>query len=219
MKLCPFDLSEETLLTYPTYVAPRFLKNPVARRKTYLDPRDIRDLPVILRRWEIAIREGPEAEQEFIDSRNGELKQRDLDAMGLACKRRQHSRGKRNTSDQWDVRGHDVPGGRLTRWLVKGLAGLNDEARMTAKKQRRKALDRIRTYARNVEDPLDREALWALIPVIGYKGFPTWDEVVAAVQVMDLLDLALVGRTSRGNERPEGPGRQGERTSQLHTQR
>ncbi len=103
------------------------------------------------------------------------------------------SRGKRNTSDQWDVKGHDVPGGRLTRSLVKGLAGLDDEARMTAKTQRRRALNRIRRYARNVEDPLDREALWALIPVIGYKGYPAWDEVVAGVQVMDLLDLARRG--------------------------
>lgn len=84
VELCPFDLSEETLLAYPPYIAPRFLKNPLARRRTYLwDPRDIRDLPVTLRRWEEAIQGGPDAVEEFIERRNGELKQRDLDAMGL----------------------------------------------------------------------------------------------------------------------------------------
>ncbi len=84
VQLCPFELSEETLLAYPAYIVPRFLKNPMARRKTYLwDPRDIRDLPVILRRWEDAIRRGPDALHEFVAARNGELKQRDLDAMAL----------------------------------------------------------------------------------------------------------------------------------------
>jgi hypothetical protein len=86
VELCPFELSEETLLAYPDFVAPRFLKNPRARRRTYLwDPRDIRDLPVVLRRWEEAIQAGPEALQEFVDGRYAQLKQRDLDAMGPAA--------------------------------------------------------------------------------------------------------------------------------------
>lgn len=80
--ICPFCVSEESLLAYPEFVLPRFAKNPRAKRKTYLwDPRDLQALPWVLKRWERAIAEGPEAEAEFERQRWRELTQRDMSAM------------------------------------------------------------------------------------------------------------------------------------------
>lgn len=83
VRCCPFEVSEETLLTYPDFIVPRFVKNPRARRKTYLwDPRDIRALPTVLRRWQQAIAAGSDAEREFQELRYAEVTERDLAAMG-----------------------------------------------------------------------------------------------------------------------------------------
>ena len=84
VRYCPFAVSEETLLTYPDFILPRFVKNPRARRKTYLwDPRDIRALPTVLRRWQLAIAAGEEAERQFQELRYAEVAERDLAAMGI----------------------------------------------------------------------------------------------------------------------------------------
>lgn len=82
VRCCPFELSEETLLAYPDFVIPRFVKNPKAKRKTYLwDPRDIRALPTILRRWQEAIEGGAGSEREFQNLRYAEFTERDLAAL------------------------------------------------------------------------------------------------------------------------------------------
>jgi integrase len=44
-----------------------------------------------------------------------------------------------------------------------------------------------------VDDPRDREALWSLVPRIGYSGHPTWEEVSAARTGSDFLTLAYRG--------------------------
>lgn len=84
VELCPFPAEDETLIGYPEYILPRFEKNPLAKRPTYLwDPRDIRDLPTVLRRWRAALRGGADATAEFIASREMELNARDCHALGL----------------------------------------------------------------------------------------------------------------------------------------
>lgn len=103
------------------------------------------------------------------------------------------SRGVKGTGDAWDVKGKDVPNGRLSRSLIKGLSAFDKEEREEERRKRRMALDRLRVHARNVEDPLDREALWALVPLIGRVGYPSWDEVVAARTAVDYLALAHRG--------------------------
>lgn len=103
------------------------------------------------------------------------------------------SQDKPMTGDQWDVKGKDVPGGRVTRSLRKGLSRLNKSERKDEIKRRHKALNRLRVHARNVEDSSDCQALWALVPKIGLVGFPTWKEVVSAIQKTDFLSLAHRG--------------------------
>lgn len=77
---CPFALSDETLLGYPEFVIPRFVKNPRAKRKAYLwDPRDIQALPSVLHRWQKAIAAG--RENEFEEERAAELTARDLKSL------------------------------------------------------------------------------------------------------------------------------------------
>ena len=100
---------------------------------------------------------------------------------------------KRGTGEIWDVKGQDVPGGRYTRSLRKGLTRVADEERQSVVKERRAALDRIRASASAAEDPSDRDALWNLIPEIGLSGYPTWADVVEARTSRSLVVLARRG--------------------------
>ena len=84
VRLCPFAVSEDTLLAYPEYVLPRRAKNPRAKRKTYLwDPQDLRALPVVLKQWERAIDGGSADEENFMRERLSQLEARDLRAMEI----------------------------------------------------------------------------------------------------------------------------------------
>ena len=128
------------------------------------------------------------------------------------------SRGVRGTGDQWDVKGQDVPGGRFSRSLVMGLGNVEDAERKKEIKRRRQALNRLRAHARNAEDHRDREALWALIPKIGLSGFPTWDEVVAAVREVDYLALAHRGELhAETNARRDRDADNSERRTCAHS--
>jgi hypothetical protein len=94
--------------------------------------------------------------------------------------------------DRWDVKGLDVPGRRFNRSVMKGLGHLDDAAQAKHKKARHAALDRFRAIARDMEEQ-DKQAVWSLIPRIGLKGYPTWDEVVAARNKTEILALATRG--------------------------
>lgn len=79
--LCPFEVSAESLLGYPDWICPRVARNPAAQRGTPLfwDPRDILALPLVLRQWETARREG--REEEFEAERRRFLAERDRRAL------------------------------------------------------------------------------------------------------------------------------------------
>lgn len=94
--------------------------------------------------------------------------------------------------DRWDVKGLDVPGGRFSRSVMKGLGQLDDDSQAKHKKTRYAALDRFRAVARDLEEQ-DKEAVWSLVPRIGLKGYPTWEEVVAARNKTEILALATRG--------------------------
>lgn len=97
------------------------------------------------------------------------------------------------TGDVWDVKGRDVPRGRVTRALMKGLSGASDAERDDLKRKRRAALDLLRAQAKGIEDSQDREALWDLVPKIGFAGYPSWEEVSAARSEAEFLKLAYRG--------------------------
>lgn len=98
----------------------------------------------------------------------------------------------KGSGDRWDVKGADVPGGRFNRSVMMGLGQLDDSAQTKEKKARHAALDRFRAVARDL-DVQDRDSVWALISVIGRKGYPTWKEVVAARNRIEILTLAQRG--------------------------
>jgi hypothetical protein len=80
VETCMIKMGEETLLSYPNWIAPRTILNPAARRKVYYwDPRDILDLPRVLRLWNRAVEAGPEAEAEFKRDRIAMLERRDAE--------------------------------------------------------------------------------------------------------------------------------------------
>lgn len=98
-------------------------------------------------------------------------------------------RGRNRTGKAWDVKGNDVPKGRFSRSLDMGLAGEGEAARNSIRAKRRRALDHLRLLARNADEK-DRDAYWALIPRIGFAGWPTWDEVMTVRSEADFLELA-----------------------------
>jgi integrase len=103
------------------------------------------------------------------------------------------STAKKGFGEIWDAKGQDVPGGRVRRSVQTGYSGLTERERTAATKKRRTALDLLRRYAAATEDEQDRTALWALVPVIGRSGYPTWDEMIAARSPSDFLALAHRG--------------------------
>ncbi len=76
LELAPFELSEETLLSYPEFICPRTRKNPNSKRSALLwDPRDVLALPLVLRQWHHAIELGQESG--FVAERERLLAERD----------------------------------------------------------------------------------------------------------------------------------------------
>lgn len=85
--LAPFAVTEETLLRYPEWILPRRVKNPRAKRKTYLwDPGDLLALPAVLTQWQQARSEGLDAESDFRERRLHELGERDLRTLGYTLR-------------------------------------------------------------------------------------------------------------------------------------
>jgi integrase len=103
------------------------------------------------------------------------------------------NRGIKGKGDEWDVKGKDVPGGRMRRSVMKGLTHTSPKDKATIKSARHAALDRIRAHARAADDARDRDALWSLVARIGYVGHPTWEEVTAARTGSEFLTLAYRG--------------------------
>lgn len=59
---CPFEVSDETLRTYPEAVLPRIRQQPKSRKRhvLYFDPRDVAALPIRLDGWWRSIEAGEE---------------------------------------------------------------------------------------------------------------------------------------------------------------
>lgn len=95
--------------------------------------------------------------------------------------------------EEWDVKGKDVPGGRMRRSVMKGLTHRSERERTLVKKERHAALDRLRAHARAADDLRDRDTLWALVPRIGYSGHPSWNDVTKARTRSEFLALAYSG--------------------------
>lgn len=75
---CPFDITPESLLSYPEFVVPRIPRNPDSEQAGYLiDPRDIYALPVVLRRWKQAKESEDDSEEAFRRRRMRELRERE----------------------------------------------------------------------------------------------------------------------------------------------
>lgn len=73
---CAFEISQESLLLYPEWILPRIMKNPRAKRPSWLfDPRDIAALPAILSLWNRA--RANQREEEFRLDRLAEIEERD----------------------------------------------------------------------------------------------------------------------------------------------
>jgi integrase len=103
------------------------------------------------------------------------------------------SRGHRGTGRIWDVKGKDIPTGRARRSLEMGLSRLSEKERRDAKKRRRGTLDLLRRHAATLQDERDRAVLWALVPRIGFAGYPSWDEMLASRSAAAFLALAYRG--------------------------
>lgn len=83
LELGPLDISEETLIGYPTWICPRLRKDPRRSGSPYLwDPRDILALPIVLRQWMDARQRGNEAD--FRRRREQLLEKRDHAALTRA---------------------------------------------------------------------------------------------------------------------------------------
>ncbi|MDT8436689.1 MAG: hypothetical protein RRA92_08025 [Gemmatimonadota bacterium] len=84
-RLCPLDISEETLVSYPAWICPRLRKDPRSPRSPYLwDPRDIHALPIVVRQWTEARQRG--TEEDFRRRRQKLLEERDREALIRAHK-------------------------------------------------------------------------------------------------------------------------------------
>lgn len=79
VRQCQLDISEETLVGYPTWICPRARKDPRRARSSYQwDPRDIRALPIVVRQWTEARASGTEDDfrrrrEELLDERDREV--------------------------------------------------------------------------------------------------------------------------------------------------
>lgn len=75
---CPFDITPESLLSYPEFVLPKIPRNPDSEQAGYLiDPRDIYALPAVLRRWKHAKASDDDSEEAFRRRRLRELRERE----------------------------------------------------------------------------------------------------------------------------------------------
>jgi integrase len=117
--------------------------------------------------------------------------------------------------ERWEARAEDVPGGRITRSLKQGLAGLSEADRAEVVDKRKAALDRLRGAANAVRDEKTTAKIWDLVADIGKDGdHPSWDEVVAATTTQDFINLAM-----RSERQRVGDGETGTVSSELRTVR
>lgn len=99
---------------------------------------------------------------------------------------------------RWEAKAVDVPGGRITRSLRKGFAGLRKSEQRTLAGKRADALDRLRAAAGAAKTEEEREKIWALVPVVGTGGDqPSWEHLVACQTLRDFLSLAMRSEWSR----------------------
>lgn len=92
---------------------------------------------------------------------------------------------------RWDAEASDVPGGRVTRSVAAGLAGLKEREREKIVEKRKSALDRLRAAANAAESDENRELIWGLLDDIATEEGPSWAEVVAARYPKDFLSLSM----------------------------
>lgn len=118
--------------------------------------------------------------------------------------------------ERWEAKASDVPGGRITRSLKQGLAGLSKEDRAAVVEKRADALDRLRAAAGAAPTVQDRDKIWALLPAIGTgPDQPSWEEILSARNYREFLSLAM--RSERkAEETSDGAART---SSELRTVR
>lgn len=117
--------------------------------------------------------------------------------------------------ERWEARADDVPGGRVTRSLKQGLAGLSERDRAEVIEKRKAALDRLRAAAAAARTDENREKIWALVPNIGKdEAHPSWDEIVGSSTTRDFLTQAM-----RSERQREDDGEAATISSELRTVR
>ena len=104
---------------------------------------------------------------------------------------------------RWEAKAADVPGGRITRSLRKGFAGLSKAEQRKLAGNRADALDRLRAAAGAAKTEAEREQIWALVSAVGTgEDQPSWEQLVGCQKLRDFLSLAMRAEGSSDYDNP-----------------